>query len=263
MKNKTIISFKNFSFSYEKSPVLKNISFNVAEGEFICLVGPNGAGKSTLLKCLHKIIEGGTGQIDLMGRSIKEKSHKELAKLLGSVSQTTQSNAPFSVYEFVKMGRYPYLNPFSMTKEADKKIIQHALEITGIESFKSRLLSELSGGERQKVYIAAALAQGTKILLMDEPTTFLDPKHQVDIYHTLKKLNEIDGITILLVTHDFNMGALFGKRMLALNSGKLLYDGTVQKFMKGDQLEKIFGIPFEIINGTQKRKPIAIQKSLL
>jgi len=239
-----IIEARDFSFSFGRRRVLRNVSFEVQAAEVLSVVGPNGAGKSTLLKCLDRILHGGSGTILLKGRRLEEYSQKELAAVLSYVPQADARALPFTVEEFVLMARYPHLSPFTSVKHADRAAVHDALALTDTVGFADRFLGTLSGGERQKVFIAAAIAQGAEVLLLDEPTTFLDPKHQDDIHRTLRRINAESGATIISVTHDINTAVLFGGRVLALKGGAVAFFGPAEEIMDNAVLEEVFGKRF-------------------
>ena len=221
-------------------------------------MGPNGAGKSTLLKCLMQIYRGGSGELLVQGRRIDQFGQKELATKISYVPQTVRERLPFSVHEFVCMGRYPYTSPFSPLDTKDLEIADCALDLTGMSSFRHRQMDSLSGGERQKALLAAALAQETEILLLDEPTAFLDPKHEDEIYHLLSKINRQDGKTILIVTHDINHAALMSDHILAMKNGSVTFFGESQAFMQPEVLEALFDKRFLLIPHPKTGTPVVI-----
>ncbi len=252
----TIIEIVRFSFSISNKAILKDISLNVKEGEYISIVGPNGAGKTTLLKCLDRIHKGGSGDIRIAGKPLDKYSQKELARKLSYVPQADGRISPFTVYEFVMMGRYPHLSPFYSPGQEDKDAVHDALAMTGISEFAERFLSTLSGGERQKVFIAAALAQGAKVLLLDEPTTFLDPKHEADVHRLLARANRECGVTVVSVTHDINSAVLTSRRVLALKDGAVAFCGCADKFMNNEILQKIYEKSFLFVKHPRTGKTI-------
>jgi iron complex transport system ATP-binding protein len=225
--------------------ILNRVTFQVPAGQYLVIVGPNGAGKTTLLKCLMRICPGPEGRVEICGRPLGGYTQKELAKKVGYVPQADGRALYFTAYEFVAMGRYPYLGPFSGLTKEDKKKVEEALTLTRTLSLADQSLDTLSGGERQRVFIAAALAQGAKILLLDEPTTFLDPLHQAHVHELLARLNRELNLTIVAVTHDINSAALWGDRILALKSGEVAFVGTGDELMRNDVLERVYDKTFQ------------------
>jgi len=220
--------------------ILNDVTFAVNKGDYLVIIGPNGAGKTTLLKCLMRIINGWRGSISVSGISLKKYTQKELAKLISYVPQANGRALYFTASEFVAMGRYPHMSPFSSISKDDRRIIDEALDLTGILSLAGQRLASLSGGERQCVFIAAAIAQGAEVLLLDEPTTFLDPSHQSQILSLLEHLNNTLGLTIVAVTHDINCAALWSDRVLALKEGEIVFSGTNDDLMCNKVLETIY-----------------------
>jgi iron complex transport system ATP-binding protein len=202
------IEVEDLSFSIGEKAILRGVSLGVETGEFISIIGPNGAGKSTLLKCLVRVNRGWSGTVRLKGRGLGEYSQRELARVMSYVPQARDGAMPFTVLEFVLMGRYPYLGPFSVIDAADEAAALEVLEMVGMKDFARRAMRTLSGGERQKALIAGALSQGAEIMLLDEPTTFLDPRHEHEIINILGRINRDHGVTIVSVTHDINHAAL-------------------------------------------------------
>jgi iron complex transport system ATP-binding protein len=238
---KAIIEVRGFSFRLGKKQILREVSFTVAEGEYLSIVGPNGAGKTTLLKCVDRLLAGGSGRIEICGRPLESYSQKKLARLIGYVPQGDGHGFAFTVEQLVLMGRYPYLSPFSPASKEDRQAVREALELTGTAEFAERLLETLSGGERQKVFIAAALAQGARILLLDEPTTLLDYHHQDEVQGLLARVNCESGTTIVSVTHDVNRAALESHRIVALREGKVVFCGPPPEIMRPEVLQQIYG----------------------
>ena len=239
-----IISVQQFSFAYEEKLILDDINLSIAEGEYTAMIGPNGAGKSTLLKCLNRILKRGKGRIRLFDRNIEEYTQKELARLIGYVPQTREQVFPYTVYDFVLMGRYPYMSPLARVKNEDRRVVDEALEMCGIGQFAERSIQQLSGGERQKVYLAAALAQQPKILLLDEPTAHLDPKYHMEIQETICQVSRKMNITVLHVTHDLNYLLYWSQKVVALNDGRICFCDVPQKILEDDHLHKTFGTRF-------------------
>ena len=244
MKN-SLIHIENLSLMLSDKTILDSLSLDVFSNDYISIIGPNGAGKSSLLKCLIRIYPIDSGKIFIKNETIEKLSQKKLAKLISYVPQSDGRYLPFTVSEFVWMGRYPFLSPFSSLRQSDRVAVEHALDITGTAHLADRQLNTLSGGERQTVFLAAALAQGAEVLLLDEPTTFLDPKHEAQIYRILHKINQQHGKTILTVTHDINQAALHSGRIIVLKNGAIQYDGDAQAVMSNAILRIAFDKKFQ------------------
>ncbi len=224
--------------------ILDGITFTAAEGEHISIVGPNGAGKSTLLKCLIRVCRPASGSILVFGKDLRAHAPKDLARLVAYVPQGDRSRAPFTVGEFVMMGRYPYLRAFSPPARTDREAVERALADTGMAAFAARSMRTLSGGECQKAFMAAALAQEPRILLLDEPTTFLDPGCQDEVAHLLVRIRRERGVTIAAVTHDINAATLASTRIIALAAGAVAFAGPARAFMDNAVLTRVYGREF-------------------
>ena len=238
-----IIKVENLSFGYRsQEAILKEISFEVTPGTFLAIAGPNGAGKTTLLNLLCGLLTAKAGSINIDTAPIETYSVKELAQKIAVVRQEFVPVFDFTVAQVVSMARTPYLGTFGFESQADKKFINEALEMTDTTQFSSRPLAELSGGERQRVFIARALAQNTPLLLLDEPTAFLDLKHQVGIYDLLKAMQLEKGKTIVAVTHDINLAAQYADATLLLGADSTYQYGHAKDVFSPGQLKKIFGV---------------------
>jgi len=251
----SIIKVENLSFGYTQGVILKDLSFEVTQGTFLAIVGPNGAGKTTLLNLLCGLLKPKAGSIEIDAAHIESYSVKKLAQKLAVVRQEFVPVFDFTVAEMVSMARTPYLGTFGFESKTDKQFVAESLEMTDTRQFASRPLASLSGGERQRVFIARALAQNAAILLLDEPTSFLDLKHQVDIYDLLKRMQQEYGKTIVAVTHDINLAAQYCDEALLLGGTPLCntsqngtqtdssyrYGGTKDVFST-EQIEKAFGV---------------------
>ena len=256
--DKPIIAVRDFSVQLGGKAILDRVSFEVRPGEALAIVGPNGAGKTTLLKCLNRILTGHAGRIELAGREVASYSRRELARLVSYVPQADAHAIPFTVEQFVLMGRYPYLSPFSPVGPSDRQAVHQAMTLTGTEAFADRMLDTLSGGERQKVFIAAALAQNARIMLLDEPTTFLDYHHQEEIRRLLAQTGADDNLTTVSVTHDVNRAALESDRIVALREGRVVFDGRPDEIMKPDVLERIYASPFLLVEHPRTGLPMIV-----
>lgn len=239
----SIIQIKNLALELNGTPILREVSFNVQAGEYVSIIGPNGAGKTTLLRCLLGMYPY-LGSARISGVECTVADSRVLARQVSYVPQTHDIEFPLTVYDFVMMGRYPYLSPLSPAQKHDEEAVERALDITGTVQFKTRTLRTLSGGERQKVYIAAALAQETRIMLLDEPATFLDWRHQSEVMTLLKKINRDCGATILAVNHDLNSTAHWSDRVMALKDGRIFASGTPQDLIQPEPLASLFETPF-------------------
>jgi iron complex transport system ATP-binding protein len=243
------LDIRSLSFSAGGASILRNISARIGAGETWSIIGANGAGKSTLLKCLMRIHTGWTGEVRLFDRRLACYSQRELARRMAYVPQPGgDQRFPYTVYEFVRMGRYAYSGPFGSAHLGDRKAIAHAMARAGIETFAGRTLDTLSGGERQKVFIAAALAQGGDVLLLDEPTAFLDYRHQAEVARILHTINRETSATILRVTHDVNAAILTGGYALALREGEVAWCGRADELMCEERLNAIFDATFRFLD---------------
>ncbi len=237
-----LLQIDKLSFAYRERLVLNDISIEVLPSEFISIIGPNGAGKSTLLKLIDGIYSFTEGRILINGQQIELVSRKSLAKQIAYLPQEIDLTFSYSVEEVVRMGRFPYLEGIRLYSEADERVIGHAMDLLDISEFRQRSFNELSGGEKQRVMIGSALAQEPKILLLDEPTSALDLHHQIEIYEVLKGLQKKRQLTVMVVTHDINLAAQFCERMLLIDNGKIIRDGTPNEVLEFNILQKIFGV---------------------
>lgn len=241
----SVFSIKNLSVRLSKKEILHSVSLDIAEKSCTAFIGPNGAGKTTLLKCLNRLLNPDSGSILLHGKSLSDYSQKDIAKHVAYVPQASSTFFAFTAHEFVMLGRYPHMSPFTAVSQEDNAVVDNALTQTDMTAFRDRSMATLSGGERQAVFIAAALAQGGNVLLMDEPTTYLDYKHQVDVLALIRKLHDEQGMTIVLVTHDLNQALEVCDHIVALKEGTKQFDGTPEELLNPDQLEEIFDTPFQ------------------
>ncbi|MDR2116418.1 MAG: ABC transporter ATP-binding protein [Planctomycetaceae bacterium] len=226
--------------------LLDAVSFDVSRGEHLIIIGANGAGKSTLLKCLDNILTSWTGNILFEGQPIRKITQRKLARRIAYLQQFAAGVFAFTVRQRVEMGRYPYLKPLSPISETDQQIVDDAMRSMDILHLADRFIETLSGGEMQKVQLAAALAQQTDVLCLDEPTTYLDYKHQHEISQWLRTFNQKQGKTIIEITHDVNRAALEATHVIALNLGKIVFDGVPKLLMTQEHLRNIYGIDFQL-----------------
>jgi len=237
-----MLKITDLNFSYLDSKVLSDINISVSPAEFVGIIGPNGAGKSTLLKSLLGFLNTPVESIQLNDKALIKYSKKELGKYIAYVPQETEFSFSFTVKEIVKMGRYPYSKGIGFISDKDERIIKDSMQKMEITEFANRNFNELSGGEKQRVVIASALAQQPKILLLDEPTSALDLHHQVDIYKILKTLQKENNLTTIVVTHDINLVAQYCERIILINHGKIIKDGKPDEVLQFKLLQEIFGV---------------------
>lgn len=254
----SLLHVRNLSVSIGAVRILRDVSFSVAQGESIAIIGPNGAGKTTLIKTLLGLRTEYQGQIDLLDAPLTNYSAKERARWMAYVPQNHDFADFSTAEEFIWMGRYPYLSVFRQPVEGDHQAVQAALEMTGTLPLANRTLATLSGGEQQKVLIAAALAQQPKMLLLDEPSTFLDPKNQVEVQALLCKINRETGTTLLSITHDINSALHASTRIIGLRSGEIVFDGNPQALANEVVLAEIYGAAFRLIDDPQADCPVVV-----
>ena len=239
-----IIQIKNLFITLSGTQILKGVSLDIGAGEYISIIGPNGAGKTTLIKCLAGIYRNWSGEIQLTDKPFSKLSCREIAQLQSYVPQAEGRTNPLTVEEFVATGRYPHLSAFTTMQKEDYDAVEQELARAGLQPFRKRKMSTLSGGERQMAFIAAALAQNTKILLLDEPSTFLDYRHQANVATILKSACRERGITVVAVHHDINTAAACSDRIHAIKDGDLIFSGTPAEATQAATLEKIYDTPF-------------------
>ncbi|MBU2568135.1 MAG: ABC transporter ATP-binding protein [Elusimicrobia bacterium] len=241
----------DLSFSYDNVKTLKNISLNVEGGEILGIIGPNGSGKTTLLKCINRKLRPETGAVLIADKDILKFSRKEIAKNIGVVPQISFISFPFTVFDIVMMGRYSHQLRFKKETEKDTSIIWRSLEITGIKHLSERPITEISGGEYQRVIIARALAQQPKILLLDEPTLHLDINHQLEILDLVCNLARKEKLAVVMVLHDLNMAARFSDKLLLLEKGKVYGADFVQNVLTCENIEKVFQVKVKISHDSE------------
>lgn len=243
-----MIHIDRISFSYHKEPFIQDLSVTFPEGQITSIIGPNGSGKSTLLMLICRILQLSKGKITLDNQNIKEISHKDYAQKIAVVHQKNSIDQDLCVETIVGYGRLPYLGYFDQLSSKDYAIIDWAIEVTGLKELKKRNYSELSGGQQQRVWIALALAQKTPILLLDEPTTYLDIKYQLEILELIKKINQKYNITIIMVHHDINQAIHFSQHIIALKNGCKIFDGKSLDLLDQNLLKEIYDDDFSIIH---------------
>lgn len=243
----TAFRIEDLSAGYERNIIFKNLNASIQQGKITTIIGPNGCGKSTLLKTIGRILKKEHGQIFLQDQDLQTLSTKEIAKQLAILSQSPSAPPQLKVGELISYGRYPHRKNVNRLSQQDTEIIQWAMDVTHTAEFASRELAQLSGGQRQRVWLAMALAQKTNILLLDEPTTYLDMAHQIEVLKIVKKLNEEHGCTIVMVLHDINQAARFSDTIIAMRSGEVVATGSPKEIMTPQVLKDVFQITATII----------------
>ncbi len=240
------VETRHLSFAYPGKPVLHGLSLEVNQGERVALLGPNGSGKSTLIKILSHTLEPTTGEVRLWGQSIQSYGRKELSQKVGVVPQETHASFPYTVAEMVLMGRASYQAPFTLESDQDLGIAQESMRLTDTLPLANRYLHELSGGEKQRVILARALAQEAEILLLDEPTTFLDIKHQIQIHELVLDLNLSRRITVIAALHDLNLASLYFPRLIMLHEGQVYRVGSPQEVLTEAAIFEVYGAHVQV-----------------
>jgi iron complex transport system ATP-binding protein len=245
--NQPIIQIRDTTFSYDQKPVLHSISMDVQPGEFVGVIGPNGSGKSTILKLLGGVLSAGPGNLLFKGVDYLNQNRKHLARSITWVPQEHSMAFPFKVSEIVLMGRHPYLSASTFEGEEDIEIAHSAMERTQTLQFAQRGFNEISGGEKQRVVIAGAIAQEPEVMILDEPTSALDIKYQIQILNILKQLNEDKNMTVVLAMHDLHLASKFCRRLVLLNEGEVFQDGAPEEVLQKDHIEKVYDIRIQLV----------------
>jgi iron complex transport system ATP-binding protein len=235
----------DLSFHYRDAPVLRDIRICFNPGEMVAVLGPNGSGKTTLLKALSGVLLG-TGEVKVKGRPVKSYGKRDLSRIFAVVPQESLVQFPYTVAELVLMGRASRHGAFALEGKKDVEVARACMQFTGVLPLAQRYLHELSGGEKQRVMIARALAQEPEILLLDEPAAFLDVKHQLQIFTLLRRLNRERRLTIIAALHDLNLAALFFPRLVLLCDGRLYGDGPAANVLTTASIEAVYGVRVRI-----------------
>lgn len=235
------IEIKNLCHSYDSLVVLDKLTFSIQKGDFFIIIGPNGSGKTTLLKIISGLIKLQQGDLAILDQAIQSYTRKSLAQNIAYVPQMVSMDFPFTVLEVVLMGRSPHLGPLGLGHEKDLEMAAEAMAFTGVEHLSGRKLEQLSGGEQQRVLIARAICQEPEIILLDEPTASLDLAHQVRIMDMMEKLKNEKRATVVMVSHDVNLAAMYGENLLLLKEGRIVGRGRPEDVITYQALEKAYG----------------------
>lgn len=258
MKN---INAKNLTLAYDDNKIIDDVSVEFPINKITILIGANGCGKSTMLRSFARLLKPIHGSINLNGNNISELSNKDLSKQLAILPQSPIVSGGLTVRELVEMGRFPYQTWRNKLDKKDNEIIDKALRDTNMFEYQERTLDSLSGGQRQRVWIAMVLAQDTDIILLDEPTTYLDVTHQIDILDLIYKLNREENKTIVMVLHDLNLSSRYADHIIAIKDKKIYKQGTPSDVVTKDVVNNIFDMHCEVISDPLYNTPMIIPYS--
>jgi iron complex transport system ATP-binding protein len=237
-----MLTIEDISFSYKEKPVLENVGLQVIKGEIIGILGPNGCGKTTLLKLLNRNLHPKAGKVMMEGTDLEEISKRRIARHIAVVPQSNEIRFAFSVRDIVTMGRMPFLDRFQGESSDDMAIVDEAMAKTSITAFADRPINTMSGGERQRVIIARALAQRPEIILLDEPTLHLDINHQFEVLELMKKLSDEEDLTVVIVSHDLPMVVKYCDRIVLIHDHKVFAIGTPEEVLTKENMKVVFNI---------------------
>ena len=252
---------ENISTGYEEKLILKDLNISIPAGKFSVLIGPNGCGKSTLLKSFARLLKPKFGSVVLDGKAIYEIPTQHLARQIGLLPQSPIVPSGITVADLVARGRFPYQNLFGQLSKADYEAISLAMEAMGIADLSEKSVDSLSGGQRQRVWIALVLAQDTDILLLDEPTTYLDIAYQVEILDCLAKLNQMKKTTIVAILHDINLSIRYADYIFAMKKGRLIAEGKPRDIIDTALMKEVYGMESAIITDPETGDPYVIPRS--
>ena len=238
-----MIKAKNLEFSYEKDKnLIQDINVEIEKGKITTILGPNGSGKSTLLSIFTGLNKPTSGDVIINGKSIKKLKYKNIAKEIATVHQQNTVPGDITVKELVSYGRIPHKKYFQGNTESDEDIVEWALKKTGLTNLRDKTVMSMSGGERQRAFIAMALAQKSKILFLDEPTTYLDIYHQIEILELVEELNREEELTVVMVLHDINQALKYSHNIIIMKNGNIVSEGKSQEVITIDMLNKVYNI---------------------
>ena len=257
-----IIKAQNICVSINDKEIVHNLSLEIPEGKVTAIIGPNGCGKSTTLKALSRILPY-KGSVTFKGNEMSALSQREFAKSLAILTQSPQAPSDLTVNDLVEMGRFPHRGFLGRGGKDDKEHVEWALAQTGVTAMRNRLLNTLSGGERQRAWIAMALAQRPEVLLLDEPTTYLDICHQLEIMQLIGRLNQELGLTVVMVVHDLNHAIMYADHVVVVKAGKLVTSGAPREIITADLLADVFKVKadeFVLSNDLRALVPVDLYK---
>lgn len=246
------------TLAYDKRTIAEDLTVPVPDRSFTVVVGPNACGKSTLLRALSRMLKPVAGSVLLDGQDISSLPAKKVARTLGLLPQSSIAPDGITVAELVARGRYPHQGLLRQWSEGDERVVGESMAATGVADLADRMVDELSGGQRQRVWIAMALAQETPLLLLDEPTTYLDIAHQIEILDLCAHLHEEEGRTLVAVLHDLNHAARYATHLIAMRDGKVVAAGAPNDIVTADMVEEVFGLPCRVIDDPETGTPLVV-----
>jgi iron complex transport system ATP-binding protein len=252
------LSAQNLALAYDEAMIIAGLTVSIPVGQITALVGPNGSGKSTLLRGLARLLKPRRGGVFLDGKDIQRLPTAELARRLGILPQAPVAPEGLTVRELVAQGRYPHQSWWQQWRSEDEAAVNHALTITGMTELAERPVDALSGGQRQRAWIAMTLVQETDLLLLDEPTTFLDLAHQLEVLHLLERLNQAEGRTVVMVVHDLNHATRHAHHLIILSEGRIAADGQPAEVITPAVLRSVFGVEADIIADPRAGAPLCL-----
>ncbi|AKR58319.1 iron-dicitrate transporter ATP-binding subunit [Devosia sp. H5989] len=248
------------TIGYDRRLIAENLSVAIPDGSFTVIVGPNACGKSTLLRALSRLLRPASGEVLLDGRSIQSYPARDVARKLGLLPQTSLAPDGITVADLVARGRYPHQKFLQQWSKDDEAAVIGAMEATKVTDLSGRLVDELSGGQRQRVWVAMVLAQETPLLLLDEPTTFLDIAHQIELLELLRRLNRDEGKTIVAVLHDLNQACRYASHLIAMREGRVMAEGQPTGIVTAELVEAVFGLPCLVIEDPISHTPLVVPR---